>query len=212
MGRVETAERVLDLTLEIIRLLTGEDHTVVKTSDACVIPSSCPRVFGGWDPPSHSRIHETDKILDLTYRIIELLTGEGEDPIDMKMETLSGDEETRVRCDRRWMEDGPVGIQADGPSNETPPDRCRSPPGFRECPEEAGGAPQTPRAEDATNMKVEDLPLAEMYVKGCRRCKEEDVPVDIGAGEYSSFGCDCWAALTQPRKLRAICALRGAQT
>ncbi|XP_044146379.1 oocyte zinc finger protein XlCOF8.4-like isoform X4 [Bufo gargarizans] len=72
--------RILDLTLEIISLITGEDYTVVKKSSGeCVAP----RVSGGWsrtqspitEPPPHSLIHE-QKILELTTRITELLSGE----------------------------------------------------------------------------------------------------------------------------------------
>ncbi|XP_075698337.1 uncharacterized protein LOC142663507 [Rhinoderma darwinii] len=81
-------KNILDLTLEIIYLLTGEDCTVVKkTSGECVTPSSRPCVSGRrsrtqnpiTDPPHHSLIHEgnnDEKILDLTHKIIELLTGE----------------------------------------------------------------------------------------------------------------------------------------
>ncbi|KAM4044698.1 LOW QUALITY PROTEIN: uncharacterized protein ACNLHF_008576 [Anomaloglossus baeobatrachus] len=74
------AAPILDLTLEIIYWITGEDHTVVKTSSGeCVTP----RVSGGrsrtpsdiTEPPPHSLIHE-QKILELTHRITELLSGE----------------------------------------------------------------------------------------------------------------------------------------
>ncbi|XP_075698362.1 uncharacterized protein LOC142663524 [Rhinoderma darwinii] len=86
-------DRILNLTLEIIYLLTGEglsqtqDYTVVKkTSGECVTPNSHAHEFGGWSRtktpitkiPPHSLIHErnNEKILDFTHKIIELLTGE----------------------------------------------------------------------------------------------------------------------------------------
>ncbi|XP_069811500.1 zinc finger protein 154-like [Dendropsophus ebraccatus] len=74
------AAKILDLTMEIIYWMTGEDYTVLKESSGeCVAP----RVSGEWnstqspitDPPPHSLIHEK-KILELTSRITELLTGE----------------------------------------------------------------------------------------------------------------------------------------
>ncbi|XP_071995430.1 gastrula zinc finger protein XlCGF66.1-like [Engystomops pustulosus] len=72
------AARILELTLEMISLITGEDYTVVKKSSGeCVTP----RVSGGrtqspiTEPPPHSMIHE-QKILELTSRITELLSGE----------------------------------------------------------------------------------------------------------------------------------------
>ncbi|XP_063290583.1 gastrula zinc finger protein XlCGF48.2-like isoform X2 [Pelobates fuscus] len=64
-------EKILDLTLEIIYLLTGEDHMVVKKPS----DNACPRMV----PPSFSLIHERNhdqKILELTNQIIELLSGE----------------------------------------------------------------------------------------------------------------------------------------
>ncbi|XP_077112064.1 oocyte zinc finger protein XlCOF29-like [Ranitomeya variabilis] len=78
------AERILHLTLEILFRLTEEDYTVVKktSSERCQAP-----VSEGWGrplspntgPPPHSLIHEDindQKILELTYKMIELLTGE----------------------------------------------------------------------------------------------------------------------------------------
>ncbi|XP_056415812.1 gastrula zinc finger protein XlCGF53.1-like [Hyla sarda] len=73
--------RILNLILEMIYWITGEDYTVVKKSSGeCVTP----RVSGDWsrsqspapeEPPPHSLKHE-QKILELTSRITELLTGE----------------------------------------------------------------------------------------------------------------------------------------
>ncbi|XP_073411729.1 uncharacterized protein [Dendrobates tinctorius] len=84
MDRDKMAERILHLTLEILFRLTGEDYTVVKktSSERCQDP-----VSEGWGrplspitgPPPHSLIHEDingQKILELTYKMIELLTGE----------------------------------------------------------------------------------------------------------------------------------------
>ncbi|XP_044155340.1 gastrula zinc finger protein XlCGF66.1-like [Bufo gargarizans] len=78
------AERIINLTLEILFRLTGEDCTVVKktSSECCQDP-----VSEGWGrtlspimgPPSQSLIHEEinrEKILELTNKMIELLTGE----------------------------------------------------------------------------------------------------------------------------------------
>ncbi|XP_073538325.1 gastrula zinc finger protein XlCGF66.1-like [Phyllobates terribilis] len=80
----EMAERILHLTLEILYRLTGEDYTVVKktSSERCQAP-----VSEGWGrplspitgPPPHPLIHEDindQKILELAYKMIELLTGE----------------------------------------------------------------------------------------------------------------------------------------
>ncbi|XP_069802154.1 gastrula zinc finger protein XlCGF66.1-like [Dendropsophus ebraccatus] len=80
--REQMAGGILDLTLEIIYWITGEDYTVVKKgSGECVTPPGVRS--GGWsrtqspitEPPPQSLIHE-QKILELTSRMTELLTGE----------------------------------------------------------------------------------------------------------------------------------------
>ncbi|XP_075711310.1 gastrula zinc finger protein XlCGF66.1-like [Rhinoderma darwinii] len=80
----EMTTRILNFTLQIIYLLSGEDYTIVKkTSGDCVAPSS--HESGGWsrspitEPPPHSRIHEKNnkqKILELLHKMTDLLTGE----------------------------------------------------------------------------------------------------------------------------------------
>ncbi|XP_073538247.1 uncharacterized protein [Phyllobates terribilis] len=82
--RDKMAEKILHLTLEILFQLTGEDYTVVKktSSERCQA-----HVSEGWErplspitgPPPHPLIHEDindQKILELAYKMIELLTGE----------------------------------------------------------------------------------------------------------------------------------------
>ncbi|XP_063289994.1 zinc finger protein 724-like [Pelobates fuscus] len=80
-------EKILDLTLEIICLLTGEDHMVVKKPSNFDLPnngSHAPEgsqrnlIYNMPHPPhslSNERNHD-QKILELTNQIIELLTGE----------------------------------------------------------------------------------------------------------------------------------------
>ncbi|XP_073412602.1 gastrula zinc finger protein XlCGF66.1-like [Dendrobates tinctorius] len=84
MDRDKMAERMLHLTLEILFRLTGEDYTVVKktSSDRCQGPVSegCGRPLSPiTGPPPHPLIHEDindQKILELIYKMMELLTGE----------------------------------------------------------------------------------------------------------------------------------------
>ncbi|XP_044155051.1 gastrula zinc finger protein XlCGF66.1-like [Bufo gargarizans] len=75
------AESIINLTLEILFRLTGEDYTVVKktSSERCQAP-----VSEGWrrilspimGPPPHPLEINREKILELTNKMIELLTGE----------------------------------------------------------------------------------------------------------------------------------------
>ncbi|XP_056387757.1 gastrula zinc finger protein XlCGF26.1-like isoform X2 [Hyla sarda] len=79
-------ERVLNFTLEIIYLLTGEDYKVVKKSGESVFPSngSClsgkrSRTQSPIRESSHSTTQDRNyeqKILELTHQITALLTGE----------------------------------------------------------------------------------------------------------------------------------------
>ncbi|XP_066461460.1 zinc finger protein 391-like isoform X2 [Eleutherodactylus coqui] len=82
--RNKMSDVILNLTLEILFQLTGEDYTVVNktSSDGCRAPIS-----EGWGktlsqktgPPPHPLIHEdiqVQKILELANKMIELLTRE----------------------------------------------------------------------------------------------------------------------------------------
>ncbi|XP_056405676.1 oocyte zinc finger protein XlCOF29-like isoform X3 [Hyla sarda] len=86
--RNKMADRIINLTLQILFRLTGEDYTVVKKSSSghCRAP-----VCEGWGrtlspipgPPPHSLIHEEmdeRKVLELINKMMELLTGES-DPV-----------------------------------------------------------------------------------------------------------------------------------
>uniref|UniRef100_A0A8C5M854 C2H2-type domain-containing protein n=1 Tax=Leptobrachium leishanense TaxID=445787 RepID=A0A8C5M854_9ANUR len=100
-------ERILDLTLEVNYLLTGEDYIVVKRCSEPDLQSSSPLASDvpcrtqspGRKTSPHSLIHERNndhKILEMTNKIIHLLTGEvwkylhgPKDPHDEMMEAPS---------------------------------------------------------------------------------------------------------------------------
>ncbi|XP_056406458.1 zinc finger protein 773-like isoform X2 [Hyla sarda] len=84
MDRDKMVERIIHLTIEILFQLTGEDYTVVKKTSRWRHQAP---VCEGWGrtlrpipgPPPHSLIHEEmneQKILELTNKMVELLTGE----------------------------------------------------------------------------------------------------------------------------------------
>ncbi|XP_063289731.1 oocyte zinc finger protein XlCOF22-like [Pelobates fuscus] len=87
MVRDRMGEKILNLTLEIIYLLTGENYIAAKESknkvghisSPCVSEESCKTQISSMVPPSHSLIRERNnekKILELTNQIIQLLTEE----------------------------------------------------------------------------------------------------------------------------------------
>ncbi|CAH2320927.1 oocyte zinc finger -like [Pelobates cultripes] len=86
-NRNQMTEKILDLTLEVNYLLTGEDCIVMKRPGESVQQSHSPGLSDGSDraqspstvSPPHSLIHDGNneqKVLKLTNQIIHLLTGE----------------------------------------------------------------------------------------------------------------------------------------
>ncbi|KAM3930859.1 uncharacterized protein RB166_004329 [Leptodactylus fuscus] len=130
------ASRILDLTLEIIYLITGEDYTVVKKSSGeCVTP----RVSGGWSR-TPSPITKA-KILDLTSRITELLSGEvpiryQDVTVYFSMEEWEYLEGHKDRYKEVMMEDHQCCTSPDGSSERSSPERCPSPLYFEDWQEE----------------------------------------------------------------------------
>ncbi|KAM4034665.1 LOW QUALITY PROTEIN: uncharacterized protein ACNLHF_021335 [Anomaloglossus baeobatrachus] len=183
--RDKMAERILHLTLEILFRLTGEDYTVVKktSSDRCQDP-----VSEGWGrplspitgPPPHPLIHEDindQKILELTYKMIELLTGEV--PIRCQDVTVyfSMEEWEYLEGHKDLYKD--VMMEVPQPltspvlsSERTTPERCPRPLLPQECKQEDPDVPQDDQGEDLTHINI-----TETYVKGDERCKEE-IPTD----------------------------------
>ncbi|CAI9560184.1 unnamed protein product, partial [Staurois parvus] len=118
-GKSEMSEKILNITLEIIYLLTGEDCIVVKKSSGdCVASSSHPGGSAGT-----SRSHSTSKlhvpfhkrknnyqILKLANKIIELLTGE-------ELECVDDDKDEVMEVHQPLS-------SPDGSSNRNTPERC----------------------------------------------------------------------------------------
>ncbi|KAM4035054.1 uncharacterized protein ACNLHF_021748 isoform 2-T2 [Anomaloglossus baeobatrachus] len=186
--RDKMAERILHLTLEILFRLTGEDYTVVKktSSESCQAP-----VSEGWGrllspitgPTPHPLIHEDindQKILELTYKMIELLTGEV--PIRCQDVTVyfSMEEweylEGHKDLYKDVMMDVPQPLTSPGGllthCKRTTPERCPRPLLPQECKQEDPDVPQDHQGEDLTHINT-----TETYVRGDERCKEE-IPTD----------------------------------
>ncbi|XP_077111033.1 uncharacterized protein LOC143766919 [Ranitomeya variabilis] len=181
MDRDKMAERILHLTLEILFRLTGEDYTVVKktSSDRCQDP-----VSEGWGrplspitgPPPHLLIHEDindQKILELTYKMIELLTGEvpircQDVAVYFSMEEWEYLEGHRDLYKNVIMEVPQPLTSPDLSSKRTTPERCPRPLLPQDCNQEDPNAPQDHQGEDLTHINT-----TETYVRGDEWCKEE---------------------------------------
>ncbi|XP_044141816.1 uncharacterized protein LOC122931824 isoform X3 [Bufo gargarizans] len=204
------ASRILDLALEIIHLITGEDYTVVKKSSECVTP----HVSGGpsrtqspiTKPPPHSLMHE-QKILELTNRITDLLSGEF--PIRCQdvavyfslkeWEYLEGHKDMYKNV---MMENHQRLTSPDGSSRRNPPETCPSRLYSQEYPNK-----KTNVALDHHELKVENHQLfispdgsshinlpercpSLLYFKDCLE-EKQNVPLDHqesdGSGRLSGL-------------------------
>ncbi|XP_044140164.1 gastrula zinc finger protein XlCGF57.1-like isoform X4 [Bufo gargarizans] len=188
------AARILDLTLEIIYLITGEDYTVVKKSSGeCVTP----QVSGGWsrtpggvtETPPHSLIHE-QKILELTNRITELLTGEvpircQDVTVYFSMEEWEYLEGHKDLYKDIMMKDHQPLTSLDESSRRNPTERCPSPLYLQDWPEEKKNVPldhqeiyggMTSGPENPTSVSVND--------DSCRRNPPERCPSPLYSQEW----------------------------
>ncbi|KAM4030914.1 oocyte zinc finger protein XlCOF8.4-like isoform 2-T2 [Anomaloglossus baeobatrachus] len=179
--RDKMVDKIIQLTLEIVFRLTGEDYTVVKktSSDCCQDP-----VSEGWGrllspitgPPPHPLIHEDindQKILELTYKMIELLTGEvamrcQDVAIYFSMEEWEYLEEHKDLYKDVILEH-PRPITPPVLSSErTTPERCPRPLLLQDNEQEYPNVPQDPQDEDLSNVNT-----TETYVSGDEWCKVE---------------------------------------
>ncbi|XP_069605906.1 oocyte zinc finger protein XlCOF22-like [Ranitomeya imitator] len=181
MDRDKMADRILHLTLEIVFCLTGENYTVVKKTSSEHDQDS---VYEGWGrplssitgPPPYPLIHENindQKILELTYKMIELLTGEVPIRCQEIAVYFSMEEWEFLEGHKDLYKD--VMMEVPQPltspvlsSTRTIPEGCPRPLLPQDCKQEEPIVSQDHQGEDLTHINT-----TETYVRGEERCKEE---------------------------------------
>ncbi|XP_077111964.1 oocyte zinc finger protein XlCOF7.1-like isoform X2 [Ranitomeya variabilis] len=178
--RDKMAERILHLTLEILSRLTGEDYTVVKktSSEHCQAPVSeewgrpLSPITGPPPCPLKTEDINDQKILELTYKMIELLTGEVPIRCQDVAVYFSMEELEYLEGPKNLYRD--VILEVPQPltspvlsSKRTTPERCphHHP---QDCKQENPNVPQDLQGKDLT-----DINTTATYVWGDERCKEE---------------------------------------
>ncbi|XP_077112070.1 uncharacterized protein LOC143767543 [Ranitomeya variabilis] len=178
------AESILNLTLEILFWLTGEDYTVVKTSSHHCQVFMSEGQGGTLSPipgsPPHPWIHEDindQKILKLTYKMIELLTGEvpircQDVTIYFSMEEWEYLEGHKDMYKDVMMEDHQPRTSPVRTSNRTTPERH---PGPRDCSQDHQflNQAEVQNQSHTTDIKVKE----DTYVRGDEP-REKEIPTD----------------------------------
>ncbi|XP_066454490.1 oocyte zinc finger protein XlCOF8.4-like isoform X2 [Eleutherodactylus coqui] len=177
-NRDKMAESIFTLTLEILFRLTGEDYMVVKktSSDGCQAP-----VSDGWGrplstitgPPPHPLILEEineQKILELTNKMIELLTGEV--PIRCQDITVyfSMEEWEYLEGHKDLYKD----VMMEDHQPPSSPGRSSKRTATERCPH-----PLLPQDDQLVKLEEDPIPIdaTETRVRGDQPCKEE-IPTD----------------------------------
>ncbi|XP_069837201.1 zinc finger protein 420-like isoform X2 [Dendropsophus ebraccatus] len=194
-------ERALNLSLEIIYLLTREGFKIVKkTPHDCVSPSGCPPSSGGWnqqhgpvtEPPSHLFVqwrNNEQKILELTRNITELLTGEvpircHDVTVYFSMEEWKYFEGHQDLYKDVVVKNLPSITSPDGSSNINP---TQIYPSQQYSPEESHFVSQSPQDEDIFDFKVEIIESEDMNIVCEQQSMEEELQVDVSPVDHNTL-------------------------
>ncbi|XP_069606441.1 gastrula zinc finger protein XlCGF26.1-like isoform X2 [Ranitomeya imitator] len=183
--------RILEMSVVRFMNVSLQDYIVVKTSRKCCQDP----VSEGWGtplspitgPPPHLVTHEDindHKILELTYKMIELLTGQvplrcQDVAIYFSMEEWEYLEGHKDQYKDVMMEVPQPLTSPVESSKRTTPERCPRHLLPQDCKQENPNVPQDHQGKDLTHINT-----TETYVKGDERC-EEEIPTDDYPDECS---------------------------
>ncbi|XP_072279698.1 uncharacterized protein [Pyxicephalus adspersus] len=181
MDRSYMTKRILNLTLEIIYLLTGENYVAFKFSDGLVASNLMKTQHHTAQPPSQS-LKKNKKVQEVTSEIIELLTGEvpircQDGTVYFSMEGWDYLEGHKGLYEDDMMDNQAPFTSPDGTRNT--PERCPRPLYSRDSPQEYQEIPQDSQKECLTKCKTPDTEEDVIYVKDNDPCKEEEIPPEI---------------------------------
>ncbi|PIO31923.1 hypothetical protein AB205_0080250 [Aquarana catesbeiana] len=198
--QIDMTERILELTLEIIYLLTGENYSVPKKiSGDPLAPSSCLyRTLPITVPPPHcltTEVTSAKKILEITNKIIELLTGEvpircQDVTVYFSMEEWEYLEGHKDLYKDVMMENQPPLTSPDGSSNGNPPERCPRPLYSRDSTQEDHTIPHHHQGEELKDIKIEVKEEEEERLVGYQQSMEEEEMIRKSKQEESSLHID----------------------
>ncbi|XP_040177677.1 oocyte zinc finger protein XlCOF8.4-like [Rana temporaria] len=179
--RGHMTERMLNLTLEIIYLLTGENYIAFKLCDGLVAPNlkKTQNPFTVQPPPLSPERNNDKKIEEVTQKMIDLLSGE------VPTTHQDASEEHKDLYKDVMMENRPPLTSPDGSSTRNPPERCPRPLYSRDSTQKD----QDCQANSVVVIKVEKE--EDPYGRNDEPHKEEEDPPEISTdGMYRQYSME----------------------
>ncbi|XP_044154460.1 zinc finger protein interacting with ribonucleoprotein K-like isoform X6 [Bufo gargarizans] len=202
-NRNTMAKRILNITLEIIYLLTGKDYTLVKKTSSehsqAMVSEGLLRLLSPiTEPPPQNLIQEEineQKILELANKISELLTGEvsfrcQDVIVCFSMEEWEYLEEHKEMYKDIMMENNQLltsvcVFPTDDFSKKSTPESCPSTIYSQDCPGERHNVQQDYKDDDLNNIKIEVIVgEEEACMLGYQPCKKETISTAISPAFY----------------------------